>query len=792
MRRFAVLVFFIAVIMPVFGGEITAQTEQQKEALERYLREKGEDTGKVDSIKKSPDIYEEKVPRVPPETEEGKGVKGGERGGRLKRFGLELFSHPPGKFVASTQVPVPSDYTLGPGDHISINLWGSVNERIHMVIDREGKVFIPKAGELVLWGLTLDGAKARIKGLLDEIYSDFRFNVVLGKIRSITVYVGGEVVRPGAYTVSSLYTLFNTLYLAGGPTRKGSLRHIRLVRGGRVKGKFDLYCFLIRGENCDIRLQSNDIIFVPVVGDLVEVRGEVKRPAVYEIRDDERLLNVLELAGGVKSSGYMGNVQLVRYNQNAEKILLSLDLSDEAGRKENDLKLKDNDIITVRRVHDFTRDVVYLRGEVKYGGEYEYYEGMKVSDLVNPDLLLPDSYLERAFLTRILPGNRKKMFAIDLRKVMGGDIENCSQHESGSICEGNTGSGKDNSRVYGDIDLHPRDRLEIFHVDRMTDSLRVRVAGEVRYPGQYPYARGMTVSDLLISAGGVKRNAYLLKGELARLNYHSNEYSVLREFKVRKALLNSHGELDPCLQPGDLVHIRREPGYHEHETVRIEGEVLFPGSYVIKERGETLVDLIERAGGLTSLAFPSGALFYRSSLKEELEGRGVEEVIQSLQRTYMDSLGGVKIQRKPVDGNVNRIKRIIIDLPGLVENYNRADDIVLRGGDRILIPQRPSGVSVMGAVASNGTIKFEPGKKAFYYIDRAGGLRKNSDRDEIRIIRASGRVIKEDAISEKVSLGDVIIVPEKVLKDRNWLRIFQASVSIISGAITTVFLITKL
>jgi len=775
----------VAVVLLLTSG-VQAQTQEQKKLLEEYLKKKGKAGGitKVDSPNSGVKIYEPLAVQPPPVSGSGK-----EKAPRLKRFGLDLFAHPPESFVASTEIPVPPDYILGPGDHLIVNLWGHADLSYELVIDREGKVFIPKAGELVLWGLTIDQAKERITNLLSTIYSDFKINVILGKIRSITVYVSGEVKRPGAYTVSSLYTLFNTLYLSGGPGEKGSMRDVRLIRHGKVVKRIDLYRMLIDGEGEDVRLESNDIIFVPVVGPLVKIDGEVTRPGIYELKGKERILDLLDIAGGVRSSSYLGNVELYRYDGNRKRILITLDLSDSTLAAGNNIALRDGDEIYIRKVHRLTDNVVYLEGAVKYPGEYQYNEGMKVTDLVRPELLLPHAYLRRAFLTRTFADNSKKVYPLDLAAILGIVDEETPATEDDFTSEFET---SDTTLLVSDIELKPWDRLEIFPFDRMRDRFSVRIDGEVRKPGQYDYAREMTLSDLVYLAGGVKRSAYLLKAEIARLDSDTTRMSDVIQVDLRKALGNPHSTYDPVLKPQDAVFIREIPNFGGHEVVWIGGEVVFPGTYVLEDENETLKHLIERAGGFTERAFLKGAIFMRNGVAEDLERRNVLDVVASLQQFYTDSLGVIKNQLIPIDISPSKMNRIVIDLPAIMNSTEDDDDIILRDGDRIFIPRKPSGVSVIGAVASSGTIKFVEGKNAKYYIERAGGFMKSSAKGEVRVIKANGRVVRRRALSQRIELGDVIVVPKKVEKDRDWLGIFQSTMSMLASALTAVYLVTKL
>ena len=784
-------------ILLLFSASLFAQTPEQKKLLDEYLKEKSGPAKSINKVQPTHvDIFDNKQIKVPPRADKGVGEAKGDRETRpprLKRFGLELFAHPPESFVASTEVPVPPDYVLGPGDHIIVNLWGHADLSLELVIDREGKVFIPKAGELVLWGLTLGQAERRIKNVLSTIYSDFKMNVILGKIRSITVYVSGEAVRPGAYTVNSLYTLFNTLYLAGGPTEKGSMRDIRLVRANKIVKRVDLYSLLIDGNGEDVRLESNDIIFIPVVGPLVTVKGDVRRPGIYELAGGERVVDAIALAGGVRSSAYLGSVELYRYTDNKKRVLLTLDLSDSSKTARNNLALRDGDEITIRSVSKLTEQVVFLYGEIKYPGEYQYKPGMRVTDLVSKDILLPHAYLKRAFLTRTFKDNSKKVYPLDLRRILQYSPDGFEGEGavSGEQVVPFDPQDEDTTVLTRNIELRPWDRLDVFSYDRMKEKLTINIDGEVRMPGRYDYAEDMTLSDLVYLAGGPKRSAYLLHAEIARMDVDTMRVSRVFRVDLRRALSKPHSRFDPVLEPSDAVFIREIPNYQDHKKVWVGGEILFPGTYVLDSDSESLKEVIARAGGFTRDAFLPGAVLMRKGIAKDLEERDVLSVISSLQRVYRDSSGVIDKRVLPIEVNSDRMNRIIIDLPKIMSGDDDSD-VVLQDGDRFYVPRKPSGISVIGAVASSGTIMFKEGKKARYYIDKAGGFTRRSSKGDTRIIKPNGMVVKKRVMSHRVELGDVIVVPEKVEKDRNWLKVFQTSMSIIASALTTVYVVTKL
>ncbi|MBD3179064.1 MAG: hypothetical protein GF417_05415 [Candidatus Latescibacteria bacterium] len=772
MRKSLVLLLIVALL----SAGASAQDQKQREMLEELMKKR---QAEKEQFEKKAEIYQDSKPEMPPAE---KKLKSEDTGAKIKRFGLEMFAHAPDDFVQSTEIPVPDDYTLGPGDNLIVNLWGNVDLSFELEIDREGKVFVPRCGELILWGNSISEAEKKLGNLLSSIYTDFNMNLVLGRIRSITVYVSGEVVRPGAYTVNSLYTLFNTLYLAGGPTGNGTLRGIRLIRNGRVMREVDLYNLLMYGKEEDVKLESNDIIFVPVVKSLCYVRGEVKRPASYELLGGEKLSDLIELAGGLKSSAYLGSIELQRYRRNS-RVVINLDISTPEKFRRNDLPLMDQDIISVKKMNKLAEEVVFITGEVAYPGRYGYSEGMAVSDLIEDSNLLPYSYTRRVFMKRTLRDGSREIFSVNYDSVRVSELPPVDPDDAGLLKE---------EMIRRDLLLQPMDSVFVFSNEEMREPEYLVIRGEVKNPGRFDFAGEITVSDLVSLAGGTTRKAYMLKCEVARLVADSSRVSEVREIDLERCLRQPHSRYDFRLEPEDVVLIRRKPGEQQHRSVKVEGEVIFPGTYVLRDEQEKLSDLIRRAGGFTPEAFPQGALFTRQKIIQEMEDRDVSDVITSIQKSYVDTSESVLSSELQFEYNPKKMARIIIDLPAMMDESREGQDLILRDGDRISVPARPTGINVVGAVASSGTIKFAGNKKADFYIDRAGGYIRNAVEDEVRIIKADGRVVREDVFSRKIELGDIIIVPSELKRDIDWLNFLQKSMSILAGALTSVYVVTKL
>jgi len=679
----------------------------------------------------------------------------------LKPFGTELFSGPrevnPPNDIASAK-----DYILGPGDNLIVALWGQVEKEYTLTVNREGKIFIPRLGELIVWGKQLGDFELQLKKKFSEVYTRFNMTVSLGQIRSIRIYLTGEVKRPGAYTVTSLTSLFNALYLAGGPTENGSMRDIRLMRGGRKVAGADLYKFLLEGDNSsDIRLESGDAIFVPVTGPRVAVRGKIHREAIYELTESQTAQDLLTLAGRPTADAYLDRVMLDRIGGRGEWEVLDLNLNAAKPESMVDVTLLDGDRLTVFSVFEMKTNMVSVFGMVKHPGYYERSDTARVSYLIDRSELQPyDVYLKRANLFRRHADWRTEVIAIDLGSIMNGSSAQ-------------------------DIFLEDGDSLHIYSVRDVAWERHVYIEGEVKKPGQYPLHENMTVADLIFLAGSVNRSASMLRAEVARVD-SLGEVSLLfvglREGEANKVVLSED----------DRVYVRRIPQWQRHRTVRIEGEVLYPGEYVLSSREETLYELIIRAGGVTDQSFPDGTIFERWSIGETLERQNIPRLLERSSPLREDSLG--KVSRQILfEYEPQSMNRIVLDVSDILARRGGPNDIKLEPGDKIFIPTRPSGISVLGAVGSNGTIAFKQGEKVKYYLKRAGSFTRDADKGGLRLIRANGEVYSGRGTQGKhVEMGDIVVVPTKIHRNRNWTKTLGTVLTTTTGVLTSILLIDRL
>lgn len=680
---------------------------------------------------------------------------------RLQPFGTELFTGVP-TTAPPNDISADEDYVLGPGDNVIIFLWGRAEKQFELTVDREGKVFIPRVGSVSAWGQTLAEFETQVRARLQKVYDGAELHVTLGKIRSIRVYVTGEVKRPGAYITSSLTSLFNALYLAGGPNRRGSMRSIALMRNGRKVAEFDLYKFLLEGDNShDIRLQSGDAVFVPVAGSRVAIRGEIIRPGIYELRKGETALTLLSLAGNATPHAHLSRVMLERISEQAEWEVIDLNLSTDDSSSVDDIELVDGDRLTIYSIFDARTNIVAIAGQVKHAGYYERNEHTRVSDLIcQAELQDYDVYYDRANLFRRHHDRRFEVVPVDLNAILSGDS-------------------------LADLLLQDRDSLYVYSVDDIVWNEQVYIDGSVRQPGRYRYYDSMTVSDLVFLAGSYTREASLLRAEVARTDSLGN-------VTIMYINLDTEPARKTVLQEGDRLYIRRVPEWQWHRTVALTGEVMYPGEYVLADRGETLYQLLQRAGGFTRNAFPQGMIFERRSISENLERLQISSVLERSTPLVEDSLGNL-VRESTFDYELSSMNRVIIDADALLSSGGRDGDLVLEPGDRVHVPPIPSGISVLGAVGANGTIKYVQGKNARYYLERAGDFTPRSDKGGTRLIRANGEVISGGKVmGKKVQLGDVIVVPSKIERDRDWGKTITTVLSATASVLTTVLLIDRL
>jgi len=696
----------------------------------------------------------------------------------LRPFGYDLFDRAPSTFAPMTNVPVPSDYVIGPGDELTVQLYGSQNRTLRLPVGRDGRVNFPEIGPINVVGERFNSVKESIESRVERQLIGVRASVSMGETRTIRIFVLGEARRPGTYTISSLGTITSALYAAGGIRPIGSMRRVQLKRQGTLVRTLDLYDLLIRGDTTDDnKLEQGDVIFIPPVGSTVSVAGEVHRPAIYEVKNESTVSDLVNLAGGLTPQADEGKAMLARVDESQHRVVLRVDLGKSGARTE---PLRNGDVLRVSRLRPTLDAGVVLSGHVFTPGNYAYRPGMHLTDVVHSvDDLEPNADLHYFLIRRELqPDRRITVLSADFAAAL---------KAPGSKA---------------DVELLPRDQIMVFDqatgrdhiIQPLLDDLRlqgnsqhptevVHVDGRVKVPGEYPLEDGMTVADLVRAGGGLSDAAYGGKAELTRYKVEDGETRRTDLIEIDLALaLKGDPKENIKLGPYDILSVKELSQWHTQESVTLTGEVRFPGRYDIK-RGETLVSVLARAGGLTPFAFPEGSVFTRVELRK----REQEQMDMLASRMQTDlaamSVAGVAAGQ-PNAGGANAVQvgqyllgqirsqkavgRLVIDLPRMMhQRAGASSDVILRDGDELIVPRFQQQVTVIGEVQSTTSHLYNPDLSRDDYISLSGGTTSRADKGRIYVVHANGSVVagaghrwfESSAGNLKIKPGDTIVVP---------------------------------
>lgn len=800
----------------------------------------------------------------------------------LERFGADVFRNGTGNFdQLPMDLPVGPEYVLGPGDGLSIELFGGISQRLQRVVDRTGRVALPEVGAIEVSGRNLGDVQHLVQGVLRTQFRDVQADVSLSRLRTVRVYVVGDVERPGAYDVSSLSTPLNAFYQAGGPTARGSLRILRHYRGNQLIQETDVYDLLLHGIRTGLQgLQPGDTLLVPPLGPQVTVEGMVRRPAMYELNGESSLAEVLELAGGVLQSGTLRHVDLERVEAHLSRSMLRLDIPENSNQDSvtsalEDFKVQDGDRIKISPILPYADKTVYLDGHVSRPGKFAFRDGMKITDIIKSYRdLLPEPYRRHAEIIRLmLPDYTPSVLAFNLDAALAGgpqdillkpfdtirvfgrfefedapvitvsgEVRDPGDHVTNGatylrdavyLAGGTTPDAqlRDaqvfrrsedgkltvisvnlNQALEGDakenILLQPKDRVFIHKSLTKVDPPSVRIEGEVARPGRYPLGEGMTATELVRVAGGLRRGAYTEAADLTRYEVERGANLTGEHLSVPIArALAGEPDSDVRLHDGDVLAIRQLPGWKDMgATITVKGEVVHPSAYGIKE-GERLSSIIARAGGFRSDAYPYGAVFLRAQVRE-LEQRNRAQLLGQLQAEGT-TLKGIhanddddklvkdasllqwkatveKLQNTPPTG------RLVIHISKDVKRWaNTSADIEVRAGDVICIPKKAGAVAVDGSVYNPTAVAFKPGKSAGWYLRQAGGPTSTANKKAIFVVRADGSVVggpggmfTGGVETTQLFAGDTVVVPEKAFSGTSrWKSAFQVAQIVQAAAI---------
>lgn len=666
-------------------------------------------------------------------------------------FGRNIFNTRNLTFEPNVNIATPPNYHLGPGDEVVIDIWGASQNTIRQQISPDGTINLEQLGPVFLSGMTVDRAQQYLTDELRKIYSDQsnQIRVTLGNTRTIQINVMGEVIQPGTYALSAFSTVFHALYRAGGVSNIGSLRNVKVSRGGKIVATVDVYQFIMQGKTRDdIRLEEGDVIIVPAYDALVQITGNVKRPMRYEMKKDETLSTLLKYAGGFTSDAYTKSLRIVRQN-GKEYQVNTVDDTDYSV-----CKMHDGDVVTAEAILDRFTNKLEVRGAVYRPGIYELGGKLNtVRELVEKaDGLMADAFTGRAVLYRERENKTREVKQIDIRAIMDG--------------------------TQPDIPLQKNDVLYIPSIHDLEDLGNVQIYGEVAHPGDYPYADNMTLEDLVITAGGLRESASVVRVDVARRikDPKSTESSATIgqtfSFGLKDGFVVD-GEPGFTLQPYDQVFVRRSPGYSAQQNVTVNGEVLYGGTYALTTKSERISSVIAKAGGATPFAYVKGAKLTRVANEEEI--RRMQDVVNLLRRQVseemMDSLG-ITVQRTFTVG---------IDLEAALANPGSDADIVLREGDVISVPEYNNTVKIDGAVMMPNTVSFKKGESVKYYISQAGGYGQNAKKSKKFIIYMNGQIAEvKGSGKSQIEPGCEIIVPSKRKRQFNLSNVVGLASSLTS------------
>ena len=729
-----------------------------------------------------------------------------------KIFGFNLFNNEELTFEPSQNLATPKNYQVGPGDELSVNIWGASQQNYVLDVSRSGTVTISNLAPIYVNGLTIDEAERKIIDRLTGIYAGLRgtrerpantyADVSLGQVRSIKVNVVGEVRRPGTYTVSSLASAFNLLYLSGGPSSIGSFRNIEIERDGEVVALLDVYDYLVGGaQNSYIPLQDQDIIRVVPYTARIELVGEVKRPGYFEIKDQESLAEAIRFGGGFTDQAYTHRLKLTRKTSRAKRIL---DVPEEEIR---DLIPQNGDVVTVDSILNRFENRVEVLGAVFRPGEYALTKNLTVGQLLQKaEGLREDAFTSRALLYRRGEDLSLNVLPVDLRGIL--------------------------TERKRDIPLQREDVLRVYSVFDLEEEYSVEIDGEVQSPDEFPYMQGMTLEDLIAMAGGLKESASRARVEVARRVKGEDQEAAQDDqsfqtaetflFQVDRDLTLGE-EANFELLPFDKVYVRRSPGYEEQRLVYVRGEVQYPGTYVIQNKSERISDIVERAGGLTPYAYKEGArlirlnpAFYEERLLRQEIARDSLRALRSLQyqtpanpgsqqrtnqnpqryqESYVYEDEGQFVEDEVIVIPKYKMKEsetqgIGIKLDDILAKPRSKFDLRLVDGDTLDIPRELETVKMTGELLYPISSRYDRNKSFKKYIADAGGFSKDADRRKAYIVYANGSADRTRSFLffknyPEVRPGAEIVIPEK--PPRTGLSVQQLAV--VSSALATLSLV---
>ena len=774
-----------------------------------------------------------------------------EESDELKPFGYDVFANSPQTFAPIMDIAIPADYIIGPGDKISIQVFGKEKDELELTVNREGQIIFPAHGPFTVSGLSFNEMKRLLTARIKEKVIGVDVVVGIASLRSMRVFVLGDAHKPGPYTLSSLSSVTHAIFAAGGISDIGSLRNIQLKRAGKLVTSIDLYDLLIKGDSrSDVLLQSGDVIFIAPKGNTISVEGEVRRPAIYELSQKENFNDVLAMSGGLLPTAFAKTTRVERYNQDSLRTVVNIDLT-----KESDLvkEAHAGDAVYVMKAAEMFEQSITVIGAVTRPGKYQWQTGQRITDIF-PNIdshLLNSADLNYSIVVReidiarnieilqfdlakaisspnsadniVLQGNDKVLVFASVIKLIDskinldslaftqdnlakkeqelakekykqkqfwlkyGDSEQVAQLDSDEAAAAKlveqsiaqfSGGELEEELDLKELTLFSRQRLLMPIIEKLKRQGKsgqpiqlVEADGEVKFPGVYPLARNARVSDLIAAAGGLTESAYMVRAEVSRnqiINHRAQQTSLM--FSLSSALAGDEKD-NVLLSSKDRLNIHQIPAWSENNVVELRGEFVFPGKYTVR-RGESLADLIAKAGGFTKFAHQEGSVFTRVQLRE-IEQQNLLKLtadlrIEMASKSMTDqnySQSYVEVQQMLADmANVQPVGRLVIDLPKVISNKNY--DVLLEGGDVLYVPTLKNSINVVGQVQVTSSHIYDINLSAEDYLAQSGGSKKRADEGRIYIISANGSIkmmesgnwFSSDA-GDNLRPGDTIVVP---------------------------------
>lgn len=682
-------------------------------------------------------------------------------------FGSELFANENLSFEPDLRMATPKDYVIGPDDQLILNIYGVNLSQQTMKVSPEGTVNVKYAGIVSVGGLTIESAAALLRSRLSRFYPSLssgqtKLDLSLGNIRSIQVILIGAVNRPGTYTLPSLATLFNALYMSGGPAENGSFRNIELIRNNKVIAVADLYDFLVNGiQTGNVHLEQNDVIRVPYANLLVTLEGQVNRPGIFELKPGETLADAIRYAGHFKSKAFRGRIRGKRVDNYERSVI------DVSGDSLAAFSLQNGDEFMVDSIINRYQNRVLVSGAVLKPGAYALQPSMTVKDLIDKAWGLKEDVFEgRAILVRTRPDLTKEYVSVDLKPLMRGE-------SNGLI-------------------LRKEDSLHVASIFDLRDTTTVTINGAVRMPGEYRFEDSLSLKSLIMKAQGFADNATGREIEISRRKRDvKNERgsNIVEIIKVNTDKDLADNATDVILKPFDIVTVKEDPSYKKQISVTVSGEVLMPAVYTLLSREERLSSLIARSGGLLYTANIKGAKLIRKKKEEVVDSLEIKRLFASLEKDTSSSPVIEQVKKNTTD--------VAIDLAYILKHPGSEDDITLEEGDELVIPRINNTVSVLGEVYRPLDIMYEKGKSMKRYISNAGGVTRMASRGRAFVIYPNGSSAKINRVLgvfpdyPKVEPGSQIFVPQK--PKRQGLDVGKAGIliSALTALITGISLITR-